>query len=382
MNQKERIIQYVLHTPCNNNRQILESLLSDIDLQPDWSQNDETKKDYIKNRPFYEGVNIENLGTTFEDWRASCQSHGEDSMVINANVAGIDYQDVEGLVQTDTNGRYVHYYFGENRDYRIEVDRGMAQVTIRPAGTEYYFYKVSSTVKQIDPKYIKDMYYSEITEVVVGTGANNGWFATVKPDGTIPKLRINGTIYENVQKINTGGNPTYQVGKYQISISPNAGTWTIIPNDISANDLEFLGIGTVYHPVPDEYIPEWVANKSNVAQSDWNETDRNSPAFIFNKPSVPVEILYDPNSSTKYSLKSGLNIVCISRTAVSSSLEQFPQISANRIITTTGVIRSIKTGKLMTQSEYPYGCAAFWYIAGAKSIAYCLNPLDPPSEQA
>lgn len=75
-------------------------------------------------------------------------------MVINANVAGIDYQDVEGLVQTDTNGRYVHYYFGENRDYRIEVDRGMAQVTIRPAGTEYYFYKVSSTVKQIDPKYL------------------------------------------------------------------------------------------------------------------------------------------------------------------------------------------------------------------------------------
>lgn len=31
MNQKERIIQYVLHTPCNNNRQILESLLSDIE---------------------------------------------------------------------------------------------------------------------------------------------------------------------------------------------------------------------------------------------------------------------------------------------------------------------------------------------------------------
>lgn len=123
-------------------------------IQPDWAQNDETAKDYIKNRPFYEGTSVENLGTTFEGWRASCQSHGEDSMVINANVAGIDYQDVEGLVQTDTNGRYVHYYFGENRDYRIEVDRGMAQVTIRPAGTEYYFYKVSSTVKQIDPKYL------------------------------------------------------------------------------------------------------------------------------------------------------------------------------------------------------------------------------------
>ena len=31
MNQKERIIQYVLQTPCNNNRQILESLLPDME---------------------------------------------------------------------------------------------------------------------------------------------------------------------------------------------------------------------------------------------------------------------------------------------------------------------------------------------------------------
>ena len=30
MTQKERIIQYVLHTPCNNNRQILESLLLNL----------------------------------------------------------------------------------------------------------------------------------------------------------------------------------------------------------------------------------------------------------------------------------------------------------------------------------------------------------------
>ena len=30
MTQKERIIQYILHTPCNNNRQILESLLLNL----------------------------------------------------------------------------------------------------------------------------------------------------------------------------------------------------------------------------------------------------------------------------------------------------------------------------------------------------------------
>lgn len=30
MTRKEKIIQYVLHTPCNTNRQILESLLIDL----------------------------------------------------------------------------------------------------------------------------------------------------------------------------------------------------------------------------------------------------------------------------------------------------------------------------------------------------------------
>ena len=111
MTQKERIIQYILHTPCNNNRQILESLLLNLEtgeyyfdlikdegawedksyskysavydengniyiaitdvsagtplsdqshwvaimkdagsIQSDWNQNDETKKDYVKSR--------------------------------------------------------------------------------------------------------------------------------------------------------------------------------------------------------------------------------------------------------------------------------------------------------------------------------------------
>ena len=35
MTQKERIIQYVLDTPCNNNRQILESLLPDYEIATD-----------------------------------------------------------------------------------------------------------------------------------------------------------------------------------------------------------------------------------------------------------------------------------------------------------------------------------------------------------
>ena len=122
MTQKERIIQYILHTPCNNNRQILESLLLNLEtgeyyfdlikdegawedksyskysavydengniyiaitdvsagtplsdqshwvaimkdagsIQSDWNQNDDTKKDYVKGRTHWIEENIEEL---------------------------------------------------------------------------------------------------------------------------------------------------------------------------------------------------------------------------------------------------------------------------------------------------------------------------------
>lgn len=206
-------------------------------IQSDWNQNDETAKDYIKNRPFYEGVNIENLGTTFEGWRASCQSHGEDSMVINANVAGIDYQDVEGLVQTDTNGRYVHYYFGENRDYRIEVDRGMAQVTIRPAGTEYYFYKVSSTVKQIDPKYLPfeqaDWNQNDDTKKDYIKGRTH--WAEIKP--VVEKVNI---ITDASYKYNSQG--SYKInGAFMCPYPPNIELTEGTPITITIETKSFTG---------------------------------------------------------------------------------------------------------------------------------------------
>lgn len=54
---KQDIVDYVMETPHNTNKAVLEGLvdtaIEESQVQADWSQNDETAKDYIKNRVGY-----------------------------------------------------------------------------------------------------------------------------------------------------------------------------------------------------------------------------------------------------------------------------------------------------------------------------------------
>lgn len=54
---KQDVVDYVMETPQNTNRAVLESLvdtaIEESQVQVDWNQNDETAKDYIKNRIGY-----------------------------------------------------------------------------------------------------------------------------------------------------------------------------------------------------------------------------------------------------------------------------------------------------------------------------------------
>lgn len=62
---KQDVIDYVMETPHNTNRAVLEGLVDtaveESQVQADWSQNDETAKDYVKNRPgaYFSGETIE-----------------------------------------------------------------------------------------------------------------------------------------------------------------------------------------------------------------------------------------------------------------------------------------------------------------------------------
>jgi hypothetical protein len=52
---KQDVIDYVMETPHNTNRAVLEGLVDtaveESQVQADWDQNDPTAKDYIKNKP-------------------------------------------------------------------------------------------------------------------------------------------------------------------------------------------------------------------------------------------------------------------------------------------------------------------------------------------
>lgn len=121
MTQKERIIQYVLNTPCNNNRQILESLLSDIDgeevFQADYGQNDSMAKDYIKNRPggYYDEITTTTL--TIDARKQDESDKLTDVQVIGDNLryghedsinVAIDCS--SGIIQRTLTQRYIPEY--------------------------------------------------------------------------------------------------------------------------------------------------------------------------------------------------------------------------------------------------------------------------------
>ena len=48
---ENKIIDYINQTPENTNPSVLATLLSGLNKQSDWDQNDDTQPDYIKNRP-------------------------------------------------------------------------------------------------------------------------------------------------------------------------------------------------------------------------------------------------------------------------------------------------------------------------------------------
>lgn len=63
---KQEIVDYVMNTPHNINPAILNQKLDEMEVQPDWNQNDPKASDYVKNRTHYEEtVETDIAGTTY-----------------------------------------------------------------------------------------------------------------------------------------------------------------------------------------------------------------------------------------------------------------------------------------------------------------------------
>lgn len=129
-------------------------------VQSDWNQNDETAKDYIKNRICYEEETVTELGNTFDVWvslvgeEASTRVWELLEIPISYKIKGILYENQK----PSKIENYVMYYGerdGENPEYVMINTFSPHNMGFEGMeASDFQFVKIENTVKQIDSKFI------------------------------------------------------------------------------------------------------------------------------------------------------------------------------------------------------------------------------------
>lgn len=143
---KQDVIDYVMETPHNTNRAVLEGLVDtaveESQVQADWDQNDETAKDYIKNRP--------------------------GGYYIHAPVLGIS-KDITLNAISATSARFYITFIGEDDDESFDkYDETLIlhffgkEIPIS-YNTSHGYYVVNETINGITIGIINDSYYDKRT---------------------------------------------------------------------------------------------------------------------------------------------------------------------------------------------------------------------------
>lgn len=115
---------------------------------------------------------------------------------------------------------------------------------------------VADKVHTLDPKYIKDMYYSEENEVS-GTGFDAWQSSLVAGSPVIYKVRVNGVDYRNVSPTSVGqGHAYYNLGDVLLHVDMTVKKIFVSEGDVSVDDIVFYWIETVYHQIPPEFLPD------------------------------------------------------------------------------------------------------------------------------
>lgn len=126
-------------------------------VQNDWSQNDETAPDYIKNRTHYEETVLIGEGTATGDWSIIPLSQSFDWGNASIFVDGreVDYtisdnREFEDLiiVEAESTHQILHYYGASAKPLKITI------TSWTPAGTHIQIYQ--NSVKTLDEKYIPE----------------------------------------------------------------------------------------------------------------------------------------------------------------------------------------------------------------------------------
>ena len=290
-----------------------------VDVQPDWNQNDETALDYVKNRPFYEETIV--LAEAYDDTPADAPEGYHQYCM-----SEVTFEDKEYTVLYDgveyTVGCGIGYYAGSQTLYIgtdpdtitedipfsiFTYNRSMGEtvassnVKFLDTATEHTLQIVGDPiVHQLDPKYIKDMYYEEVTETNI-TGTTYADFPQNSADGHgidlplvlghIWKVEFANisSVYEcEVQQTDDG---TLYIGDYPdcstmpfyitSTVSLVDGRWAhmVGPGSMTLTCIS----GVITEPIVHQIKPKFVG-------TDWNVSNPEEAGYIKNRTHYDDEI--------------------------------------------------------------------------------------------
>lgn len=352
---------------------------------PDWAQNDPTAKDYVKNRTHY--VSRESRAVVPEQEVTTAVQNNFNIAKLN----DVDSDALEPLLNSDDDTTFDVVFDGasyqckwlEQGGKRIPVFGNFAIVnpSVTDTGEPFVFSvelarddimiaiacKVAGThtvavsyqqdvVHTLDPKYIKGMYYTETRKKYV-SGYTGFHLATEgKGSFTVEKIRYHGVVYENVSGRQSMQYVYYDIGSMRVSVNMSTKTIYVDDDDVSETGIEFYTDVTTTHPVPDEYIPDWVASKSMALPIYYADATENGEYLDLN--TLNVDIVYPC-----------IVIAFVGQRTKSNILHIISGGSARGLT-------NCQTGKYLTSAETPYSVQVVFCLDESTLYgAVCLNPL-------
>ena len=130
---------------------------------------------------------------------------------------------------------------------------------------------IADKVHTLDPKYIKDMYYSEEQDAS-GTGFDAWQSSLVVGSPVIYKVRVNGVDYRNVSPTSVGqGHAYYNLGDVLLHVDMTVKKIFVSEGDVSVDDIVFYWPETVYHKIPFEFMPDELQDKFDSVDNQLND---------------------------------------------------------------------------------------------------------------
>ena len=274
-------------------------------VQPDWNQNDDTQPDYVKNRPFYTGdpvetVLVEESTVSFSEMKNG-KYQGELSSTFSATVGEtykvywdgaayectcVDFRNTPVIGNLSIVGGGSDT--GEPFVMGILNGEGIQIVTADTSASHTFSICVfAPEVVKIDPKYIRDMYYTGdpvetvfVEESTVTFAENSGLYIAEFPStfeatvGETYKVYWDGAAYECtcvlIENLPAIGNlsimgPGSDTGEPFLMGVKNGRRIIIMTADTSASHtISISGLVSEVVKIDEKYLPNTVATKSEV----------------------------------------------------------------------------------------------------------------------